>query len=264
MSTPLLDDRESLRQDLGWSRHAPDYEALFLDPFREGVENPLLDALAGVADPGSKSVIDLGCGTGPLLPGLIGRFGSVVALDFAPGMIVKAAERLGRDADRVTFLTRPMDALDEFAGRFDVAVAVNSLVMPDVRVIDRTLRAIRATLREGGVFLGVVPAMDAIHYHTMLLMDRALDEGYEPEEAERLAAFHGEHHEYEFAFGRFAFRGLRQKFWQPFEIRHRLAKAGFRQVELGQVLYPWDENLPEGRAFVDHPRSWDWFFAARP
>ena len=145
-----------------------------------------------------------------------------------------------------------------------MAVAVNSLVMPDVRVIDRTLRAIRASLRPGGLFLGVVPAMDAIHYHTMLLMDQALDRGLDPEEAERYAAFHAEHHYYEFAFGRFQFQGLRQKFWQPFEIRHRLAKAGFASVELDQVLYPWDESIAGGADFADHPRSWDWSFRARP
>ncbi len=113
-----------------------------------------------------------------------------------------------------------------------MVVAINSIVMPDVRKIDRTLRAIRASLKPGGQFLGVLPSMDAIHYHTMLLMDQALDRGLEIEEAERSAAFHGEHQYYEFAFGRFKFLGLRQKFWQPFEIRHRMTKAGFRSVEL--------------------------------
>ena len=39
----------------------------------------------------------------------------------------------------------------------------------------------------------------------MLLMDSELDKGLEPEEAERLAAFHAEHHYYEFGFGRFSF-----------------------------------------------------------
>jgi hypothetical protein len=105
--------------------------------------------------------------------------------------------------------------------------------------------------------------MDAIHYHTMLLMDQALDRGLEIEEAERSAAFHAEHQYYEFAFGRFQFLGLRQKFWQPFEIRHRMAKAGFASVELGQVLYPWDESMAGGADFADHPRSWDWSFVAR-
>ena len=241
-----------------WSRHAPRYDELFLDAFSPGVENPLLAALDAVPDPGRRTVADLGCGVGPLLPRLVGRFGRVIALDFAPGMVEQARNRLGDDAARVTFETRPMDDLGAYAGQLDVAVAVNSLVMPDVRQIDRTLRAIRASLRPDGLFLGVVPAMDAIHYHTMLLMDQALDRGLAPEEAERAAAFHAEHHLYEFAFGRFRFMGLRQKFWQPFEIRHRMAKAGFSSVALGQVLYPWDDSLAGGADFADHPRSWDW------
>ena len=251
------------RQDRHWSRAAARYDDLFLDPFRPGVENPLLDEVLGVPDPASKTVADLGCGTGPLLPHLVDRFGRVVALDFAPGMIAKARKRLGKtSAGGVTFLERRMHELDDFEGAFDVAVAVNSVVMPDVRDVDRTLLAIRDSLKPGGVFLGILPAMDAIHYHTMLLYDEALDRGLAVEEAERHAAFQGEHHFYEFGFGRFQFQGLRQKFWQPFEIQHRFAKAGFARVELTKVLYPWDDTITGGPAFAAHPRSWDWSFRA--
>jgi SAM-dependent methyltransferase len=251
-------------QDRQWSRHAAKYDELFLDALDPSVENPIWAALDAVSEPQSRTVADLGCGTGPLLPRLVGRFGRVVALDFAPAMIARARTRVDCHADKVTFETRAMHDLDDYAGQFDVVVAVNSLVMPDVREIDRTLRAIRASLRPGGQFLGVLPSMDAIHYHTMLLMDQALDRGLEIEEAERSAAFHAEHQYYEFAFGRFQFLGLRQKFWQPFEIRHRMAKAGFTSVELGQVLYPWDESMTGGVDFADHPKSWDWSFLARP
>jgi SAM-dependent methyltransferase len=250
------------RQDRHWSRAAARYDDLFLDPFRPGVENPLLDEVLAVPDPGSKAVVDLGCGTGPLLPHLVDRFDRVVALDFAPGMIAKAKKRLAKTAEDVAFLVREMHDLDDFQGAFDVAVAVNSIVMPDVRDIDRTLLAIRASLKPGGVFLGILPAMDAIHYHTMLLYDEALDRGLDVDEAERHAAFQGEHHFYEFAFGRFQFQGLRQKFWQPFEVEHRFAKAGFAGVELTKVLYPWDDTITGGPAFAAHPRSWDWSFRA--
>ena len=91
-ATPPVPDTD--RQDRHWSRAAARYDDLFLDPFRPGVENPLLDEVLAVPDPGSKVVADLGCGTGPLLPHLVGRFGRVVALDFAPGMIAKARKRL--------------------------------------------------------------------------------------------------------------------------------------------------------------------------
>jgi SAM-dependent methyltransferase len=251
-------------QDRQWSRHAVRYDELFLDAFHPTVENPILEWLERVPDAARKTVADLGCGTGPLLPYLVGRFEQVIALDFAPAMIQHARRRLGPDAARVTFLTRAMHELADLAGTINVAVAVNSLVMPDVRVIDQTLRAIKAGLRPGGLFLGVVPAMDAIHYHTMLLMDKALDRGLAPEEAERLAALHAEHSCYDFAFGRFSFQGLRQKFWQPFEIRHRMAKAGFASVELGHVLYPWDDSMAGSEELAEYPRSWDWSFLARP
>lgn len=255
---------QSIRQDRAWSRHAANYDDVFLDPFRPGVENPILDALDAVPEPESKTVADLGCGTGPLLPHLVGRFGRVVALDFAAGMVKRAKERLGADARKVEFLNQPMHQLDALAGQLDVAVAMNSVVMPDTREIDRTLRAIHGALKPGGVFLGVVPSIDAIHYSTMLLMDRELDAGQDPEEAERLAAYHAEHHFFEFAFGRFAFQGLRQKFWQPFEIEYRLRKAGFATVALTKLLYPWDDDIAGGAAFADQPPSWDWTFTARP
>jgi SAM-dependent methyltransferase len=247
-----------------WSRQAARYDEVFLDPFRPGVENPCLDHLLAVPDPGSKSVIDLGCGTGPLLPHLINRFGSVTALDFAPGMIKKARARLGPiDAAAVTFLTRSMAEIDDLAGRFDVVVAINSIVMPDERAIDRAMAGVRSALRPGGVFLGVMPAMDAIHYHTLLLRDRALDRGDSSEEADRHAAFHAEHVYYDFAFGRFLFQNLRQKFWQPFELEYRLRKAGFGSITLEKVLYPWDDHITGGPEFADQPRSWDWSFVAR-
>jgi ubiquinone/menaquinone biosynthesis C-methylase UbiE len=249
-------------QERHWSRHAVRYEDLFVDPFAPGVENPLWEALEAIADPAGKTVIDLGCGIGPLLPHLLARFGRVIALDFAPGMLAAARKRLNaEEAGRVRFLERPMHELDDLEGQIDLAIAINSLVMPDLRVIDQTLRSIRACLRTEGLLLGIVPAMDSIHYHTMLFLDQALDHGLEPAEAQRVAAEHAEHRYYDFAFGRFKFQGLRQKFWMPFELEHRLGKAGFAAPELGKVRYPWDDLVPR-LDLSGYPPSWDWFFRA--
>jgi SAM-dependent methyltransferase len=259
-----LAESELHNQDRHWSRHAARYDEVFLDPYAPEVDNPLWAALAAVPDAGQKTVADLGCGTGPLLPQLVKRFHQVIALDFAPAMIERARSRLGPEAaTRVRFLQRPMHELDALTGQLDVALTVNSLVMPDVRLIDRTLRAIRAALKPGGQLLGIVPAIDAIAYHVMLLMDQALDRGLEPKEAERLAALQGERRSYDFVFGRFRYQGLRQKFWQPFEVEHRLAKAGFTAITLSKVLYPWDQTLAGSGELEGFPRSWDWFFQAR-
>jgi ubiquinone/menaquinone biosynthesis C-methylase UbiE len=246
-----------------WSRHAANYDDVFIDPFAEGVENPLWMALGAVADPGGKTVADLGCGTGPLLPSLAERFGRVIALDFAPGMLEQARKRLGpQQARRVRFLERPMDDLDDLAEQIDVAVSVNSLVMPDERLIDRTLRAIRRSLRAGGRVMGIVPSIDSIQYHSMLLLDQALEQGLTPAEARRFTAYHAEHRYYDFAFGGFRFEGLRQKFWFPFEVEYRLSKAGFRDLSLEKVLYPWHDLFGGDFDLKAHPPSWDWFFQA--
>ena len=255
--------RKTPDQARSWSRHAARYDEVFLDPYGKAVRNPLWEALDAVKKPGSKTVADLGCGTGPLINRLLCRFGRVVALDFAPGMLAKARERVPpEDAGRVTFLQRPMWDLDDLAGTLDVAAAVNSLVMPDVRDLHRVLTAIRAALKPGGLFLGLAPSMDAIQYHTMLLYEKALERGLGPDEAETFAVSHGEHRYYDFAFGRFQFQGLRQKFWRHFEFEHRFRKAGFRSVTLDRVLYPWDESFAGAADLVDEPPSWDWFFRA--
>jgi SAM-dependent methyltransferase len=253
-----LGNRELHNQARHWSRHAALYDEVFLDPYGPNVENPIWKALS------SKTVADLGCGTGPLIPYLATRFKRVIALDFAPEMLECARSRLRPElADRVTFLERSMHDLDDLAGQLDVAVSVNSLVMPDVRLIDRTLRAIRASLKPGGQFLGIVPAMDAISYHIMLLMDQALDQGVPPGEAEKHAALHAERRLYDFAFGRFHFEGLKQKFWQSFELEYRLSKAGFALASIGKVFYPWDESQAGGNTLAGFPPSWDWFFLAK-
>ena len=252
-------------QERHWSRHAARYEDLFVDPFAPGVVNPLWDSLAAISEPAQKTVADLGCGTGVLLPHLVERFGSVIALDFAPGMMELARQRIGPGPrPRVRFLERAMHELDDLAGQIDVAITINSLVMPDVRLIERTLRSIRSSLRPDGMFMGIVPSMDAIQYHTMLLMDQALEHGLDLTDAMRVTAYHAEHHFYDFAFGRFKFQGLRQKFWFPFEVDHRLKKAGFHDIRLTKVLYPWDESLAGSEELDIYPPSWDWFFVASP
>src|SRR5919204_2694800 len=154
-----------------WSAAAQGYEDDFVDPYRPGTRSPLPAALEELAGK-DRTAADLGCGTGPLLPVLAGRFGRVLAVDFAEGVLARARRRC-RGLANVQFFARDLTELTPLRGQADVAVAVNSLVMPRLADIESALGAIRALLRPGGHFLGIVPAIDAVHYHTMLLVDRA-------------------------------------------------------------------------------------------
>ena len=243
-----------------WSKSAARYEEEFVDPYRRAEDNPLLDAIANVPDAATKTVADLGCGIGPLLPTLAVHFGRVVAVDFAAGMLDRARERCA-SLTNVEFVQRDLADLSILAGAVDVAVAVNSLVQPSVAAIETVLHQVRGILRPGGVFVGIVPAIDAVHYQTMLLLDRALANGMTEPAARQNAAAHAEHPLYDFAFGGFRYIGLEQHFWQPFEIGYRLRKTGFRRVRKAKVrLDP--SQFACASDLKAYPSPWDWFFRA--
>jgi SAM-dependent methyltransferase len=249
-------------QSHSWSRVADIYEREFIDPYRDDVRNPLLAALDALADRAGKTAADLGCGIGPLLPVLAARFRQVHAVDFAEGMLQRARQHC-QGLDNVAFLQRSLTSLEPLAGQVHVATAVNSLVMPDVADIEASLRQIRAALVSGGHLLAIVPGMDAVHYYTMLLLDRARASGMPAEAARQNAAHLCEHPLYDFAFGQFRYHGIEQHFWQPFEVRYRLRRAGFRCLRLARVALSWSQ-FACGKDLQQHDPPWDWFFQATP
>jgi len=243
-----------------WSDAAGRYEQDFIDPYRADVHNPLLPALTDLAGGGGRTAADLGCGIGPLLPFLAAHFRQVLAVDFAEGMLSRARERCTA-LPNITFFRRALTDLRGLPRPVDVAVAVNSLVLPQLGELERCLESIHALLRRGGTFLGIVPAMDSVHYLTMLLLDRARQTGMPERAARKNAAVQAEHELYDFAFNEFRYRGLVQHFWQPFEVSYRLQRAGFHHVRLAKVELSW-EQFGALKDLAGHPPPWDWFFQA--
>lgn len=243
-----------------WSKAAATYEEEFVDPYRDDVRSPLRKTLKQLAKK-HPIIADLGCGIGPLLPFLSKHFGRVHAVDFAAGMLARAREGVAA-AENVTFHQQSFTDLSPLHRQLDAAVAVNSLVQPSIVDLEESLRQIHLSLRPGGKFLGIVPAIDGVHYYTMLLVDRALRMGRPLDAARKNAAYLGELNYYDFAFGQFNYEGLEQHFWQPFEIRHRLEKAGFRLKRLKKVHLSWTQ-FAVGKDLKDYPPPWDWFFLAK-
>lgn len=250
-----------MSQDKHWSKAAASYEQEFVDPFLKDVRSPLKIALKKLAASGAKTIGDLGCGIGPLLPFLAETFDQVIAVDFAAGMLERARRRCS--AANVTFVQRDLTDLSSLAGSLDVAVSVNSLVMPSIADQETVLRQIHACLKPDGRFLGILPAMDGVHYQTMLLLDRARERGQPEEAARQNAAVLNDHALYDFAFGQFRFQGLHQHFWQPFEIDYRFPRCGFELLKREKVHLSWSQFAGE-KELTKYPPPWDWFFLAKP
>src|SRR5206468_3259726 len=107
---------------------------------------------------------------GPMLPFLARHFKTVYAVDFAEGMLDRAREHAKACAN-VRYVQASFTNLQALPEPVDVALAVNSLVLPNPDDLEIALGEIGRSLKPDGYFLGILPAMDAVHYYTMLLID---------------------------------------------------------------------------------------------
>ena len=196
-------------QDHFWSRVAASYEREFIDPYRADVRrNPLRRILEAVRDRRPPVVADFGCGIGPLLPSVAALHDRVRGR-FRRRRCWKGTCRLRvEDSKNVRFVQAAFTNLQAMPEPVDVAVSVNSLVLPNPDDMDQSLAEIARSLKPQGVFL---------RYFTRdgrraLLHNAARRSG--PRRfgkpiavARKNAARHCEFPEcYDFAFGQFHFR----------------------------------------------------------
>jgi ubiquinone/menaquinone biosynthesis C-methylase UbiE len=132
-------------------------EAQTLDPFLRIVARRSLELLR--IGPGA-SVLDVGCGTGVLLPALaelVGSGGKVVGLDYSPELLVNARERVRQAGCEAVVELVEGNAVDlPFDdGAFDAAHVERVLIhVPDA---DAAIREMRRVVRPGGWVVAAEP-----------------------------------------------------------------------------------------------------------
>ncbi len=101
---------------------------------------------------GGSKILDVGTGTGVLLPFMvdaIGADGQVFALDFAELMLRRARRKQG--SNRVSYLLADIGALPATAGSFDIVVCYSSF--PHFPDKPQALSEIHRVMRKGGRLL---------------------------------------------------------------------------------------------------------------
>lgn len=242
-----------------WDIIAGKYHDEVISPFQKGVKNPLLYKVKELRSK-KKVVADLGCGLGDLLGMLSEGFGEVYALDFSPAMIKKAKKRA--KAKNIKFMVMDIRNVGKLEKTFDVAISSNSILFPDAASVKESLKAIRASLREDGVFLAIFPSMESILYQGFLIMDRQIGKIGDEKKAITSAKRIFESGKYDFMKSTFTEGGCIQKFFYIFELEQRLREAGFRNIKVSKVLYPWRDDIGGHEVFKGKPRMWDWFVKA--
>ncbi len=242
-----------------WDSVAKKYFEHIMSPFQENVKNPLYEYIEKFEGK-NKSAIDIGTGIGNAIPHLAGRFSDVVAIDISETMIEVAKKN--HKFGNLSFFVRDARNLEEFYDKFDIAVAVNSIIVPSLKDIEKMISEIYKTLKNGGKLLAVFPAMESILYQAMLVHESALEEtGSEKEAAEAALEEVGEQgFDFILAIDK---QGFEQKYFYRFEIQYRLKKAGFKHIRIRKVYYPWDVSAESGFSpFPGKPHMWDWFVVA--
>lgn len=237
-----------------WDKLTHNYHEFIISPFAKGVKNPLISKLKKISS--SSIVADIGCGRGEILPILSKKFKKVYALDFSKKMLKFAKEHNSRK--NISFHLADVRQLDSFKNKFDCIIAVNSIVMPKLKDVSKSIDSVYSTLKKGGIFFGIFPSMEAILYQAFLINQDQLKKHNEKDALKKTKKIL-EFKKYNFLTSIYD-DDEKQKFYYDFELKIRLSDADFKKIKISKVLYPW--GISDYEDFFERPKLWDWFVSA--
>jgi ubiquinone/menaquinone biosynthesis C-methylase UbiE len=139
-----------------WNKMADGYDNSVKKTYSEAY-NRTIEITRQYLKPADR-VLEVGCGTGIVTAGIAANVTSILAIDPAEKMIVKAKEKMTEAGiTNVTCKTADMHDPEVSSGTYDVVTAFNVLYFLDD--IDVQLRQIHSMLPENGYFLSVTDCM---------------------------------------------------------------------------------------------------------
>ena len=243
-----------------WDKIASSYYDEIVSPFYGSVENPLFEELEKIKDKRKKSIAEFGCGHFYLGKALARDFGRVYGSDFSAKMVEKAREG-NKKYDNVEVRKEDIRRI-KHNEEFDVVIAVNSIIMPSHSDAKRCFCNIYKALKKGGECFVIAPSMESVHYNGMLILHKELGKK-EERHAVTSAKRKFENRKYDFFMGHYKDGMDKQKFYYKHEIKYLMKEAGFKDILISKVLYPWGKDISDYEDFPDEERLWDWFVKAR-
>jgi SAM-dependent methyltransferase len=249
-----------------WDRLAGCYEDEVISPIHNAKGSPVITIINAIQGKAEKTVADLGCGTGPLLPFLLKNFKSVMAMDFSGKMIETANQRIQTEcpqwAQKITLLQRSLVDFN-MKNDFDVVLSVNSLLMADPDEIGVSFANIRRSLKDDGLFIGVFPSFESIleeYRHTYWREHRARgSHGMARAAANRKL----EAKRIDFELGTYDTGDMIQKYYLRHELEFFMESAKLMPFSFQKVCYRKEHSFNYHDDLAGHPRMWDWVVLAK-
>jgi SAM-dependent methyltransferase len=102
---------------------------------------------------GFSTVVDIGCGTGPLVAELVGHGATVIGVDSSPGVLEAARQRV----PQATFHLGSLTNVPLPDGVVDAATLIEVVEHLDDETLDAAIKESRRVLRAGGLLLITTP-----------------------------------------------------------------------------------------------------------
>ena len=179
-----------------WDRVANNYNEEILSPILDSINNPLLKDLDEIKDKKEKTVAEFGCGKF-LLAEKLSKFRKVHASDFSEEMV-----RIARNRNKYPNIGIKNEDITKIRhkNKFDIALSINSVIMPDLEDIKKSFSNIYNSLKKEGVLFLIVPSMESVLKHGFLLLNEETKKGkknavkkakqrFEKEKYERVGRF---------------------------------------------------------------------------
>ncbi len=245
-----------------WSELADEFDEAVFDPTGTDAGGDFRRFLRRV--PHVPLAVDLGCGTGRLLPRLARKADRVLGIDFAPALLDVARARCAgeprietRCADLAKPLRRPRSA--------GLVTCTNVLLSPNPEQRTAILRNARNLLAPAGQLILVVPALESALWLNQRLITwneragwrgaRALRGGLGTDASAARGLLRGVVDQ----------GGVPTKHYLREELVDMLSRSGLHAEEVGRVRYPWSAYFERPPRWLGEELPWDWVIrATRP
>lgn len=229
-----------------------------LDRDRDGRLAAVLDRLASPR----KTVADLGCGNGSLLPLLAPRFRDVHAVDLS-GRLLAAAQSRFAALNNVRYVEADLAAPLRLDRRVDVVVCVNVLIHPDPAVRSGILDNAVTALKRRGCLVLVVPAYESLLHTYRTIVEVNVDLGVDRSQAvSEVEAVYAEE-VVSAVDGIVRFGTEPTKLHTAEEVHAILSDHGLVRAHAERIEFDWSEMIDDAPAGLGAPYPWDWLFTAR-
>ncbi len=244
-----------------WDALAPTFGDDVMEVGSLDLQGRLVAALDRVASP-RRSVADLGCGRGVMIPALLKRFRSVTAVDFSAELLALARKQFS-ESKQLRYRQLNLASEKGWGWTADVVLCVSVLIVANRARLRRFGDTIARTVRRGGTLILTVPALEShLHvYHTLVHLRETLggDQGMSMAVARRWVAREVP----SVLDGAVAIDGVPTKHWMREEIVRFVQQAGLRVTDVERVEYPWTSELIDPPKSLGGPYPWDWLVVAR-